>query len=233
MSTHISAKSGDIADTVLLPGDPLRAHWIATTFLKNAICYSTVRNMVGYTGISPDGERISVQGAGMGMPSLSIYIHELINNYGVKRLIRVGSCGALQENLKLRDVVVAIGACSDSALNQRRFRGMTFAPVADAGLMFRAYQAAKRLRISVHFGNIFATDLFYNEVNPNDWKLFADFGVLAVEMETAELYTVAAKKEVQALTILQVSDHLVTGEHLDAKARQESFDDMVKIALKL
>lgn len=233
MSVHIAARSGDIAETVLLPGDPLRAQWIANTFLQDVACYSTVRNMLGFTGTSPGGDKVSVQGAGMGMPSLSIYVHELINDYGVKRVIRVGSCGALQKHIGLRDVVMAVGACSDSALNKRRFKGMDFAPVADWQLLHQAYEAATRLNIPVRCGNIFATDRFYDEVNPDDWQLFADFGVLAVEMETAELYTVAAKKKVPALTILQVSDNLVTKEHLSAEERERSFSDMVRIALEL
>lgn len=233
MSTHISAKPGDIADTVLLPGDPLRAKWIANTFMKDVICYNKVRNMLGFTGTLDDNRRISVQGTGMGMPSLSIYAHELINDYKVKKLIRVGSCGALQKNLKLSDVVIALGSCSNSTLNHHRFKGMNFSPVADATLLFTAYEIAQQLGIPVHYGNILSTDLFYDEVNPNDWKLFADFGVLAVEMETAELYTIAAKKKVKALTILQVSDHLITNESLNAKSTEQGFTEMVKIALSL
>ena len=165
MSIHISAKKGQIADTVLLPGDPLRAKFIADNFLKKVRQYSTVRNMFGYTGYTSDGKKISVQGSGMGMPSLAIYVNELVDKYGVNKIIRVGSCGSMNQKVKLRDIVLAMGACSDSALNNRRFDGMNFAPIADWDLLFKASIAASNLGISVHVGNIFATDKFYDDID--------------------------------------------------------------------
>lgn len=232
-SIHIAANKGQIAETVLLPGDPLRAESIAKSFFKKVRKYNAIRNMLGFTGTAPDGRKVSVQGAGMGMPSLAIYVNELIRTYGVKRIIRVGSCGSMQAEVKLKDIVLALGACSDSAMNKRRFAGMDFAPVADWELLHKAYTTAKAFSIPVHIGNIFATDKFYDDIDPEAWKIFARYGVLAVEMETAELYTLAAQKEVQALTILTVSDSLITRNHLNAKEREQSFTDMVKIALQL
>jgi purine-nucleoside phosphorylase len=233
MSVHIGSQPGDIAETVLLPGDPLRARFIAETFLSSVSCVSTVRNMLCFTGTTDRGKKASVLGTGMGMPMISIYIHELINDYGAKRLIRVGSCGALQADIKLREVILATGSCSDSAMNLRRFKGMSFAPVADFQLLYSAYEAARMLKIPVRVGNVLSSDMFYHEDNPDDWKLWAKYGVLAAEMETAELYTVAARKRVQSLSVLTVSDSLVTSQHLSAAERERPFADMVRIALEI
>lgn len=233
MSTHINAENGTVAKTVLLPGDPLRAEHIAQAFLEKPVRYNTVRNMFGFTGYNFNGKFVSVQGSGMGMPSLSIYVNELVDHYGVEKIIRVGSCGALQKHLKLKDIVIAAGACTDSGINRRRFKGMDFAPIASWELLRKACEEAEKFSIPVQVGNILATDLFYNDVDPDEWQLWAKYGVLAVEMETAELYTLAAHKGIQALTILTVSDLLPNKESLSAEERQNGFDDMVKIALLL
>jgi purine-nucleoside phosphorylase len=230
MSTHIGAQPGEIAPRVLLPGDPLRAQWIAETFLEGATCYSRVRGMLGFTG-TYRGTPVSVQGSGMGMPSASIYAHELINAYGVQSLIRVGTCGALAESLRLRDVVAAIGASTDSAMNRQRFDGLIdYAPVADFGLLRTAVDAADARGIAMTVGPIFAADAFYTD-RPDLYDRLADYGVLAVEMESAALYTIAARYGVRALTLLTVSDHIRTGEHSTAQERQETFAQMVDIAL--
>jgi purine-nucleoside phosphorylase len=230
MSTHIGAKPGEIADRVLMPGDPLRAKWIAETFLEGATCYSTVRNMFGFTG-TYQGVRVSVQGSGMGMPSASIYAHELINDYGVKTLIRVGSCGAITDDIALRDVIAAIGSSTDSSMNRFRFDGLIdYAPVADFGLLRSAVDAAEARGIPMRVGQVFAADAFYIEKDDFYDKL-AQYGVLAVEMESAALYTIAARYKARALTILTVSDQLKTHEHATAEERQESFSQMIEVAL--
>jgi purine-nucleoside phosphorylase len=230
MSTHIGAQQGEIAERVLMPGDPLRAKWIAETFLSDAKCYSTVRSMFGFTG-RYQGVDVSVQGSGMGMPSLSIYAHELINEYGVKTLIRVGSCGALSESLKLRDVIAASASSTDSAMNRLRFDGLVdYAPVADFFLLRAAVDAAQRRGIEIHVGPVFAADAFYND-RPDLYDRLADYGVLAVEMESAALYTIAARFKVRALTLLTVSDHIRFGEHTSAQDREQTFGEMVEIAL--
>lgn len=230
MSTHIGAEPGQIAPRVLMPGDPLRAKWIAETFLEEAVCYSTVRNMFGFTG-RYQGVEVSVQGSGMGMPSCSIYAHELINEYGVTTLIRVGSCGALTESLKLRDVIAASGSCTDSAMNRMRFGGLIdYAPVADFFLLRSAVDAAERRGIQVHVGPILAADAFYTD-RPDLYDTLADYGVLAVEMESAALYTIASRYKARALTLLTVSDHIKTGEHTSAQEREQTFSQMVEIAL--
>jgi purine-nucleoside phosphorylase len=233
VSIHIGAQPGDIAETVLLPGDPLRAQFIAETFLKNVSQVNSVRNMLGYTGTTVHGKRVSVLGAGMGMPSISIYAHELVKEYGAKRLIRVGSCGSFQADIKLHDIILVAGACSDSAMNLRRFKGMSFAPVADFNLLCEAHDAAHKLKIPVRVGNVLSTDLFYHDEDPDDWKLWAKYGVLAAEMETAELYTVAARKGIQALSVLTVSDSLVTHEKLTTGDREKTFTNMIAIALEI
>ena len=230
MSTHIGAKPGEIAELVLMPGDPLRAKWIAETFLEDATCYSSVRGMLGFTG-RYQGVDVSVQGSGMGMPSCSIYAHELVNEYGVKTLIRVGSCGALTESVKIRDVIAAIGSSTDSAMNRVRFDGLIdYAPVADFGLLRAAVDAAAARGIEMHVGPILAADAFYTD-RPDLYDRLADYGVLAVEMESAALYTIAARFKARALTILTVSDHLKTGEHTSAQEREQTFGQMVEIAL--
>jgi purine-nucleoside phosphorylase len=231
VSTHIGAQPGQIAPRVLLPGDPLRAKWIAETYLEDATCYSTVRNMLGFTG-RYQGVEVSVQGTGMGMPSASIYAHELINEYGVRTLIRVGSCGALTGSLGLRDVIAAIGASTDSAMNRMRFDGLIdYAPVADFALLRAAVDVAERQGVRMHVGPILAADAFYN-VRPDLYEALASYGVLAVEMETAALYTIAAQFGARALTILTVSDIIGTAEHLAAADRERSFAQMAGIGLQ-
>jgi purine-nucleoside phosphorylase len=230
MSTHIGAQPGEIAERVLMPGDPLRAKWIAETYLEDAKCYSTVRGMLGYTG-RWSGVDVSVQGSGMGMPSASIYAHELFAEYGVKTLIRVGSCGALSTDLRLRDVVAAIGSSTDSNMNRIRFDGLIdYAPVADFGLLRTSVEAAERRGIQMHVGPILAADAFYTD-RPDLYDRLADYGVLAVEMESAALYTIAARFKARALTVLTVSDHIKTGERTTAQEREQTFSRMVEIAL--
>ncbi|MEU1686187.1 purine-nucleoside phosphorylase [Micromonospora sp. NPDC005707] len=230
MSTHIGAEPGEIAERVLMPGDPLRAKWIAETYLEDARCYTTVRGMLGFTG-RWNGVEVSVQGSGMGMPSASIYAHELINEYGVKTLIRVGSCGALTEDLQLRDVVAAIGSSTDSNMNRMRFDGLIdYAPVADFGLLRTAVEVAERRGITMRVGPILAADAFYTD-RPDLYDALADYGVLAVEMESAALYTIAARFKARALTVLTVSDHIKTGEKTTSQEREQTFGQMVEIAL--
>ena len=231
MSTHIGAAPGEIAPRVLMPGDPLRAKWIAETFLTDAKCYSTVRNMFGFTG-TYNGVEVSVQGSGMGMPSASIYTHELINEYGVKTLIRVGTCGALTADLNLRDVIAASGSSTDSAMNRFRFDGLIdYAPVADFTLLRAAVEKAEERGIEMTVGPILAADAFYTE-RPDLYDRLAEYGVLAVEMESAALYTIAARYKAKALTLLTVSDNLKTGEASSAQERQETFAQMVEVALE-
>lgn len=230
MSTHIGAAPGQIAERVLMPGDPLRAKWIAETFLEDATCYTTVRNMLGFTG-RYQGVPVSVQGSGMGMPSCSIYAHELLNEYGVRTLIRVGTCGALTERLKLRDVIAANGSSTDSAMNRVRFANLVdYAPVADFFLLRNAVDAAARRNIPLHVGPVFAADAFYTD-RPDVFDTLAQYGVLAVEMESAALYTIAARFGARALTLLTVSDHIKTGERSTAEEREQTFREMVEIAL--
>ena len=231
MSTHIGAEPGQIAPYVLLPGDPLRARWIAETFLEDATCYSEVRGMYGYTG-TYRGERVSVQGSGMGLPSLSIYVTELFAEYDVRSVVRVGSCGALTEELALRDLVIASGACTDSSMNRIRFEGLDYAPVADFDLLRAAHDAytARDLQVAAKVGLVFSGDTFYSP-RPELTRRMADYGVLAVEMEASALYTLAAEFGRRALAVCTVSDHIVTGEQTTAQERQETFTDMVGIAL--
>ncbi|WP_329106140.1 purine-nucleoside phosphorylase [Micromonospora sp. NBC_01699] len=230
MSTHIGAKPGEIAERVLMPGDPLRAKWIAETYLEDARCYSSVRGMYGYTG-TWSGVEVSVQGSGMGMPSASIYAHELINDYGVRTLIRVGSCGALSEDLQLRDVLAASGSSTDSNMNRVRFDGLIdYAPVADFGLLRTAVEVAERRGISMRVGPVLAADAFYTD-RPDLYDTLALYGVLAVEMESAALYTIAARFKARALTVLTVSDHIKTGEKTTSQEREQTFGQMIEIAL--
>lgn len=233
MSIHINAKQGEIAETVLLPGDPLRAKFIADTFLDNAKQYNDVRGMLGFTG-TYKGKRISVQGTGMGVPSISIYVNELMSEYGVQRLMRIGSCGSIRPDIQLRDVVLAQAASTDSAINTLRFGGMSYAPIADFALLHQAYTYAHAQGKAVKVGNILSSDTFYNDEDiSNPYKKWRDFGVMVVEMEAAALYTLAAKYRRQALALLTVSDHLITNEHCTAQERQESFRDMMEIALEI
>ena len=231
MSIHIDAKPGDIAETILLPGDPLRAKHIAETYLEDPICYNQVRGMLGFTG-SYQGKRVSVQGTGMGIPSISIYVHELINEFGVKNLIRVGTCGALQPELELRDLILAMSSSTNSAVNRLRFGGMDFAPTASFRLLKRAYDVAADRGFEVHVGPILTSDSFYND-DPEAWKLWASYGILAVEMETTALYSLAAKFGVEALTILTVSDSLVTRQEDASEIREKLYTRMMEIALEL
>ena len=228
MSTHIAAQPGQIAPVVLFPGDPLRAKWIAETFLDDARCYSEVRGMLGYTG-TWQGRPVSVQGSGMGQPSLAIYATELFVEYDVEAIIRVGSAGALTEKVGIRDIVIASGACTDSSMNQIRFEGLDYAPVADFGLLAGAVAAAGA-RDDVHVGLIFSGDSFY-PARPELMKRMVEHGVLAIEMEASALYTIAACFGRRALAICTVSDHVVTGEETPAEERERTFGDMVEIAL--
>ena len=229
MSTHIAAAPGEVADTILLPGDPLRAEWIAQTYLEDVACYSRTRNMLGFTGSYRD-RRISVQGTGMGQPSLGIYVHELLTSYGTRTLIRVGSCGALVPELALRDVVIAMSACTDSSANRLRFEGIDFAPTADFGLLRACVAEAERASVPVHVGPVAAWDSFYSD-RPELLMRLGEYGVLAVEMETAVLYTLAAKHRARALTICTVSDNLVSGAAISAVDRERSFTAMAEVAL--
>jgi purine-nucleoside phosphorylase len=230
MSVHIGAKENEIADKILLPGDPLRAEYIAKTFLTDTVCYNQVRGMLGFTG-TYKGQRVSVQGTGMGVPSISIYTHELIQSYGVKQLIRVGTCGAFQESIHVRDVILAMSASTDSAINKNRFGGIDFAPTASFELLQKAYMAAQNQGMHVHVGSVYTSDLFYSD-NDQIVPLLTKYGTLAVEMESAALYTIAAKFGVQALSVLTVSDHLVTGEATTSEERQTTFNQMMEVALE-
>lgn len=229
LSIHINAEKGAIAETVLLPGDPLRAKYIAEMFLEDVTQYNEVRNIFGYTG-TYKGERISVQGTGMGVPSISIYVTELMQEYNVQNLIRVGTCGAIQKDVKLRDVIIAQGATTNSSMNDIIFDKIKYAPIADFGLLTKAYNAGIEKGLNLRVGNVFTEDLFYNEFS--DHEKLAQYGVLAVEMEASALYTLAAKFGRKALTILTVSDHILTGEATSSEERQLTFNDMIIVALE-
>jgi purine-nucleoside phosphorylase len=231
MSIHIEAKQGEIAETVLLPGDPLRAKWIANTFLENPICYNQVRGMLGYTGTFK-GKLISVQGSGMGIPSALIYYQELIRDYGVKNLIRVGTAGSYQKEVKLKDIVLAMAASTTSGINNSRFINADYAPTADFDLFLKAALYAKENSLAIRAGNVLSSDEFYED-DPDSYKLWAKFGVLCVEMEAAGLYTIAAKYKIKALAILTISDSLVTGEKSTSIDRETSFKEMIEIALNI
>ena len=230
MSVHIAAKNGEIADTVLLPGDPKRAKWIAENFLENAVCYTDIRGMLGFTG-TYKGKRISVQGTGMGIPSMSIYITELMKDYGVKTLIRVGSAGSYQEDVKIRDIVVALSTSTDSNINNRRFKGASFAPTVNFDLLSKVLKTAEEKNIKIKAGNILTSDEFYND-DTSYFKKWAEFGVLAVEMETAALYTLASKYKAKALSILTISDSLVSPEITSSEEREKTFNEMIELALE-
>ncbi|MFC0234397.1 purine-nucleoside phosphorylase [Vagococcus entomophilus] len=228
MSIHIEAKAGEIAETILLPGDPLRAKYIAETFLENVTQFNQVRGMLGFTG-EYKGKKVSVMGTGMGMPSISIYVNELIQSYDVKNLIRVGTMGGMQADVHVRDVVLAQAASTDSSMNQQAF-GIDFAPVADFGLLKTAHDICSEKGMAVKVGNVLSADRFYNE--ELDKKKLANYGVLGVEMEAAALYTIAQKYGRHALAVLTVSDHIFTGEETTAKERQTTFNDMIEVALE-
>ncbi len=231
MSTHIGAQPGQIAPTILLPGDPLRARYIAETMLEDAVCFNQVRGMLGYTG-RYKGKRVSVMGTGMGIPTLSIYVHELVTEYQVKTLMRVGTCGAFLPHLKVGDIILPMTASTDSQINKLRFGGMDFAPPASFSLLLKAYEAAQKRGIKVYVGGIFSGDTFYND-DPEAWKKWAAFGTLACEMETNGLYTLGAKFNVDTLSILTVSDSLATGEFATAEQRERNFPQMAQIALEI
>ena len=232
MSTHIGAESGQIAPVVLLPGDPRRAQWIAETFLDGATCYSEVRGMLGFTG-TWQGHRVSVQGSGMGQPSMAIYVNELFDHYDVQSILRVGSCGGLSDQVAVRDVIIASGACTDSAMNRITFEGFDYAPVADFGLLRAAYDAAEAADndAATHVGLIFSADSSFYASRPELMMRMVDYGVLAVEMEASALYTIAAKWRRKALAVCTVSDHVVTGDETSAEERERTFGDMVEMAL--
>lgn len=234
MSTpHNEAKIGQIADTVLMPGDPLRAKFIAENFLENAQCYNQVRGMLGYTG-TYKGKRVSVQGSGMGIPSSLIYVNELFDVYGVKNVIRIGSAGAIQPGIKLRDIIIASAACTTSAINRTRFMGYDFAPVADFSLLHRAYETASKIldMSRVHVGPVLSSDEFYGHDEGLE-ATYAEYGVLALEMEAAGMYTIAPKYNARALAILTISDHVLTKEETTPEERAQTFTDMINLALEI
>ena len=230
MTFHIGAEPGDIAETVLMPGDPYRAKWAAEKFLTDAKLVNEVRGMLGFTG-TYKGNRVTIQGSGMGMPSISIYANELIKDFDVKTLIRIGSCGPMQENIALRDVIIAMSTTSVTTPSSTIFRELNFAPTADYGLLRAAADAAEKIDVGVHVGGIYSSDTFYDE-RPDLNKEMTRHGILGVEMEAAELYTLAARYQRRALAIMTVSDHLITGDTLPADQRERSFGDMVEIALE-
>ena len=230
MTIHIGAKPGEIAETVLLPGDPYRAKWAAETFLDQPKLVNEVRGMLGFTG-SYKGNPVTIHGSGMGMPSLSIYVNELIRDYGAKTLIRIGSTGGMQPHVGLRDVIIAMTASTVATPSSTIFRDLNYAPCADYGLLHAAAHAAEKMSIKTHVGGIYSSDTFYDE-RPDLNEQMTRHGILAVEMETAELYILAARHQVRALSVLTVSDHLQTKEELPSDQREKSFGDMVEIALE-
>jgi purine-nucleoside phosphorylase len=230
MTVHIGAKPGEIAETVLMPGDPYRARWAAETFLDDAVLVNEVRGMLGFTG-TYKGNRVTIQGSGMGMPSFSIYANELIRDYGAKTLIRIGSCGGMQEKVKVRDVIIAMTASTLNSPSSGMFKELNFAPCADWSLLKAAVEAAEAKEVATHVGGIYSSDVFYSE-RPDLDKEMTRHGILGVEMEAAELYNLAARYGVRGLAVLTVSDHLLTGEALPSEDREKTFGDMVEIALE-
>lgn len=232
MSTHINAPSGSIADTVLMPGDPLRARYVAENFLENAQCYNEVRGMYGFTG-TYKGKKISVQGSGMGIPSIMIYASELADCYGVKNIIRIGTCGAISTDVHIRDLILGSSACTTSAINRTRFFGYDFAPTADFTLLKTACDITDKLGLAdrTHVAPVLSTDEFYGHDEGLNQR-YAEYGVKGLEMEAAGLYTLAMQKHIRALAILTVSDHTLTGEATTAQEREETFTDMMKVALE-
>lgn len=227
---HIAAKPGQFAETVLMPGDPLRAKFIADNFLENAECVTKVRNMLGFTG-TYKGKRISVMGSGMGIPSISIYATELYKDFGVENIIRIGSCGAVRDDIKVRDVIVGMAASTDSNVNRQRFNHCDFAASADYGLLHKVVSTADKLNKPVHVGNVFTADLFYTP-QPEMFATMENMGILAVEMEAAGLYGVAAEMGKKALAVFTVSDHIKTGEQTTADERESTFKDMMELTLE-
>ena len=230
MTIHIGAKPGEIAETVLMPGDPLRAKWAAERFLEKPACINQVRGMLGFTG-TWRGQRVTIHGSGMGMASLSIYANELIRDYGARTLIRVGSAGAMQPDVHIRDIVLAQGCTTLTTPSRGIFRELNFAPCADFGLLVAAHKAATGQGARVHVGNIYSSDVFYDE-RPDLNEIMMRHGVLCVEMEAAELYALAARHKARALALLTISDHLLTHEALPPEAREQSFGEMIEMALE-
>ena len=231
MSTpHIEAKLGDFAETVLMPGDPLRAKFIAENFLEEPKCVTSVRNMFGYTG-TYKGKRVSVMGSGMGIPSASIYATELYKDYGVENIIRVGSCGAVRDDVKIRDVIIGMGASTDSNVNRSRFKNFDFSATADFSLLKQVVDTAEKIGQEIRVGNIFSADLFYTP-QPEMFTVMEQMNILAVEMEAAGLYGAAAECGKKALTVLTVSDHIKTGEQTTAAERETTFKDMMILTLE-
>lgn len=227
---HITAKMGDFAETVLMPGDPLRAKFIAETFFENAVLVNNIRGVNGYTG-TYKGKKVSVMASGMGMPSMGIYSHELYNFYDVQNIIRIGSAGGVSTDIKLRDIVFGQSVSTNSNWADQYQLGITYAPLADFGLLKKAEAAALELNIKPHIGNIYSSDVFYDE--SRDYQKMLGMGILAVEMESAALYMEAAKAGKKALCICTISDHIMTGEACTAEERQDTFTDMMKIALEI
>ncbi len=230
-SIHIEAKDGDIAETILLPGDPMRAKFVAENMLTDAFCYNKVRGMLGFTGFY-NGKRVSIQGTGMGMGSTSIYVNELVTTYKVKNLIRVGTCGAIQKDLNIGQVILAMSASGDSGANIAYFEGMQYAATADFKLLQKAHEVAQRLNINTRQGSIFSTDTFYDD-NPHRWDKWIQHGILGVEMESQILFTLAKRLGVRALAILTVSDNIITGAEASSKDREQAYMDMMRIAFEL
>lgn len=228
-SIHIDAEIGDIAETIFLPGDPLRAQFIAKNYLTNPVCFNEIRGMFGYTG-EYNGKRVSVMGTGMGMPSMAIYSHELINVYGCKNLIRIGSAGSYQEDVKINDLVMAVASSTDSRMEYTFGLPGHYSPCGDFDLMIAAQTSALQEHVPLKAGNVASVDVFFDD-DPNTWKKWAKMGVLAVEMESAALYLNAARYGAKALAIMTISDHFVTGEKLNAEEREKSFTDMMRVAL--
>lgn len=229
MSTHIGAEKGQIAQDILLPGDPLRAKFIAENFLQDVECYTQIRGMFGFTG-TYKGKKVSVQGTGMGMPSLSIYVTELFREYGVKNAIRIGTCGSLCDSLEVGSVILAQSACSDSGILNQLFGNLHYTPISDFDLLLKTYEIAKKRSIPVVVGSVISSDLFYD---PNEnWKKWKEYGVKAVEMECAELFTLGAKYNRKTLGILSVSDNIITGTELSAQERQTKLVDMIELSLE-
>ena len=228
-TAHIEANNGDFAKTVLMPGDPLRAKYIADNFLENVKCVTRVRNMFGYTG-TYKGKPVSVMGSGMGIPSISIYATELYKDYGVESIIRIGSCGAVRDDIKVRDIIIGMSASTDSNVNRSRLNGYDFAATADFDLLHKVVKTAEKTGKEVRVGNIFTADLFYTP-QPEMFSLMEKYGILAVEMEAAGLYGVAAEYGKKALTVLTVSDHIKTGEQTTADERETTFNGMMELTL--
>jgi purine-nucleoside phosphorylase len=227
---HMNAAPGDFAETVLMPGDPLRAQYIADTYLDDARRVTDVRNMWGFTG-EYKGQPVSVMAHGMGIPSVSIYVHELINEYGVKRVVRVGSCGTSHPDVKLRDIIIGMGACTDSSVNRMRFGGYDYAALATFDLVQKAVAAAEQQDVRYHVGNIFSADLFYTP-DPDMFETMANYNVYGIEMEAAGIYPIAAEHDVEALAICTVSDDIPSGNALSVEDRQTTFDEMILVALE-